>query len=259
MKRSEAIKQFKIKVAEDLVYRHAWSICEDEDVPSLHDGSALYEAIDKNLHLITDIGAHLPYEVYDCDDELVGAFPHERFAEAFVGDVDWHDDRMPLEIVGPGERGGATDDGVPAPPAGYRIVGRGKPQPGDMVIGILGHATRPREFDRPRWIIERIPAPDYDPADVAFSDKAREAVGKIAGKLSGTDEPVSNPYKLPRLVAPAPQRTVKDLRPGEVVILDGRWSICTKAFALVDLLDGAARNPRSDTTIDKVYRFEVTE
>lgn len=54
---NKLIDQFKIRVAEYLVYQHAWSICDDYNVPSITEGCALYDAIDRHIHRIVDIGS----------------------------------------------------------------------------------------------------------------------------------------------------------------------------------------------------------
>lgn len=54
---NDALEQFKLKVAEDLVYRAAWTLCDDDGVPSIKDGCELYDAIDKHVHLVADTDA----------------------------------------------------------------------------------------------------------------------------------------------------------------------------------------------------------
>lgn len=191
----------------------------------------------------------LPYEVYDCQGELVGAFPSETLADDFVEDVCWLDGRKPLEIVGPGERGeGDAPDYDPADVAFDEPVSN----PYKLPRLVETEPERPTLDQMPEWERHLCRTPNGNVVWLMSinGDAWYAAYPPMSKVVYGRSE-----YTV--LDAPAPQRTVKDLRPGDVVLLDGEWWICTAQFNLVGLETGAFRSPRDDTPIDKVYRFEV--
>ena len=163
----------------------------------------------------------------------------------------------------------------------------------DVVCDLLDAEDDPHDAHYEATVI---PAPDYDPDDVAFkrlprlveiTDWQGPTLGQFDGKgpqrceqhgdvvmrmnvggevfrvkpdgSQGTPVKKYTPNAYRVLDAdPIRPKRVGELTDGMIAVVNGRLSICTKQFALVDIEDGGHHAPTADTPITgPVYRIET--
>lgn len=166
----------------------------------------------------------LPWKVEAPGAGVVASFKRKHLAKDYVHRSNW----LNATITGPDDDPPAVHDGPPK----------------------VNHADYRTPVDTSKWDALDTPAPRLVEVEwpSRYADLANDSSLQVrelyAEWLSTQPDPI--------------KPTVANLLPGMIAEVNGRLSICTKQFALVDLVDGGHHSPTSDTPITgKVWRWEV--